>query len=139
MHGHSVAIKQNTCNKMHIQNINSELTTNNYHYLMSFESMHYANQRATPSQYSTYTHALLLYKVFNDETMSNNWLNLFFNQNFNQRNPTVIFFNTANFRVGNNILSNRFILLNGKIELSWLNDSYNNYKIKCKSKFLNRC
>ena len=74
--------------------------------------------------------------VFNDETMSNDWLDLFFNQNFNQRYATVKFFSTANFKIGGNILSNRFISLNGQIELSWLNESYNNFKIKCKSKFL---
>ena len=113
-----------------------KLTTNNYNYMMSFESLHYVNQRATPTQYSTYTNALLLHKVFNDETMSNDWLDLFFNQNFNQRYATVKFFSTANFKIGGNILSNRFISLNGQIELSWLNESYNNFKIKCKSKFL---
>ena len=32
--------------------------------------------------------------------------------------------------------SGRFFYLNGKIELDWLNLSYNSYKIKCKNLFL---
>ena len=81
-------------------------------------------------------HALLLHKVYDDDSSDINWIDLFFTQHFNQRNQTVRFFNTAKYKVGNNLLSNRFTILNGKIELSWLNDSFNSYKIKCKKKFL---
>ena len=113
-----------------------KLCTPNYNYLMSFNSLHYLNQRATPTQFTIYTHALLLHKTYNDETMSNDWLNLFFNQQFNQRELNVKFYNTSSYRIGNNIISNRFTILNGKIKLSWLNDSYESYKIKCKENFL---
>ena len=37
---------------------------------MSYESFHYLNQRATPNQMITYKHALLLHKMYNNETMS---------------------------------------------------------------------
>ena len=35
-----------------------KLCTPNYNYLMSFNSLHYLNQRATPTQFTIYTHAL---------------------------------------------------------------------------------
>ena len=113
-----------------------KLCTPDYNYLMSYNSLHNLNQRATPTQFTIYTHALLLHKTYNDETMSNDWLNLFFNQQFNQRELNVKFHNTSSYRIGNNIISNRFTILNGKIKLSWLNDSYESYKIKCKETFL---
>ena len=112
-----------------------KFTTNNYNYMMSFETLHIMNQRANPNQITVYKHALLLHKIYNDDS-NINWNDLFFTQHFNQRNQTIKFFNTSNFKVGNNLLTNRFTSLNGKIELSWLNDSFNSYKIKCKTKFL---
>ena len=112
-----------------------KMTTNNYNYMMSFETLHIMNQRANPKQITIYKHALLLHKIYNDDS-NITWSDLFFTQQFNQRNQTIQFFNTSNYKVGNNLLTNRFILLNGKIELSWLNDSFNSYKIKCKTKFL---
>ena len=112
-----------------------KMTTNNYNYMMSYETLHTMNQRANPKQITFYKHALLLHKIYNDDS-NITWSDLFFSQHFNQRNQTIKFFNTANYKVGNNLLTNRFVLLNGKIELSWLNDSFNSYKIKCKTKFL---
>ena len=38
-------------------------------------------------------------------------------------------------KVGMNLISNRFYYLNGKIEMDWLNLSYNTYKVKCKNYF----
>ena len=111
-------------------------TIRNYDNMISFDKLHYLNQRATPNQLTTYKHALLLHKTYNDENMALNWQNLFFNQYFNDRDPLVKFFNNSKYKVGNNILSNRFTTLNGKILLSWLNLSYVTYKIKCKHKFM---
>ena len=112
-------------------------TMTNYNYLVLFKTLHYINQRATPHQIKTYKHTLLLHKLYNDDIMSRDWVDLFFSQHFNQRDQKIRFFNTSNYKVGNNILANRFTTLNGKIELSWLNDTFTSYKIKCKSKFLN--
>ena len=113
-----------------------KLTTKNYDNMISFDKLHYLNQRATPNQLTTYKHALLLHKTYNDENMVLNWQNLFFNQYFNDRDPLVKFFNNSKYKVGNNILSNRFTTLNGKTLLSWLNLSFVTYKIKCKHKFM---
>ena len=41
-----------------------------------------------------------------------------------------------NYKVGRNILVNRFKYLNNKINYSWLNDSYNTFKVKCKQLLL---
>ena len=70
--------------------------------------------------------------------MGLNWINLFFNQNFNERENTVKFFNTSTYKVGNNIIANRFVVLNGKIPYNWLNETFENYKIKCKVLFLSQ-
>ena len=113
-----------------------KLITNNYNYLVSYNTLHYLNQRATPNQITLYKHALLLHKTYNCSSYSNDWTHLHFNQQFNNRNTKVKFTNTAKYKIGNNLLANRFTILNGKIELSWLNDSFESFKIKCKLKFL---
>ena len=106
--------------------------------MLSYERLHYENQRATPEQMTLYKHAILLHKVYNNESMSIEWTDLFFNQQFNARNPNVKFHNTSRFKVGNNTLSNRFIVLNGKIPFNWLNEGELSFKIKCKNSFLLR-
>ena len=115
-----------------------ELTTPNYHRMIYYKTLHYMNKRATPSQITLHKHSLLLHKIYNDESMGLNWVNLFFNQNFNERDNTVKFFNTSTYKVGNNIIANRFVILNGKIPNNWLNATFENYKIKCKVLFLSQ-
>ena len=110
--------------------------TQNYDRSMSYERLHYINQRATPDQITTYKHALLLHKIYNENSMSINWINMFFNQQFNARSNTIKFFNTSSYKIGNNVLGNRFVHLNGKIEFDWLNEPTNTFKIISKRKFL---
>ena len=113
-----------------------ETNPNNYNYLISFNNLHYINQRATPDQITFYKHALLHHQLYNPENACNDWVELFFRQHFNERDQVIIFFNTSNYKIGSNLLTNRFTVLNGKIKLSWLNDPYDTYKIKCKNEFL---
>ena len=113
-----------------------KLCTRMYDRSMSFNTLHTLNKRATPKQFTTYRHAILLHKVYNDETTNQNWLDLFFNQQFNNRCETVKFIDTKNYKIGNNILSNHFIILNGKIKYDWLNLPFNSFKLKCKELFL---
>ena len=40
------------------------------------------------------------------------------------------------YKVGRNLLVNRFKTLNNKIDYSWFNDSFKSFKIKCKSLLL---
>ena len=114
-----------------------KLITRYYESTMSFESLHRLNKWATPSKMTEFKHALLLHKTYNDESMSLDWTDLFFNQQFNNRSPQVKFFNNSKFKVGNNVLSNRLVILNGKIPLEWLNENFESYKIKCKQLFVN--
>ena len=113
-----------------------KLTTTNYHQMISYDLLHYINKRATPNQITSYKHALLLHKTYNDEESNLNWINLFFNQQFNARERFVHLINTSKYKIGINILSNRLKILNGKIPLEWLNETFESFKIKVKVLFL---
>ena len=102
----------------------------------SFASLHAITNRAEPNKIMQYKLAILLFKVINSETTSWDFFSLFFNQNFNERNPFINFRDTSHYKVGKNILTNRFPVLNNKIDTLWLNQSLSSYKIKCKNSFL---
>ena len=102
----------------------------------SFESMHRLAKRGTPTQMCNYKHALQLYKLYNSTKMTDDWVSLNFQQNFNARNTRIQIFNVSNYKIGQNILVNRFKSLNNKIEYQWLNESLNSFKIKCKKLLL---
>ena len=98
----------------------------------SYETIHRLAKRGTPKQMSTYKHALQLYKLYNSTNMTDDWVSLNLQQNFNGRNQHFQIFNVANYKVGRNILTNRFLPLNNKIEFSWFNESFETFKVKCK-------
>ena len=83
-----------------------------------------------------YKLAIQLYKIYNSDTMTDNWLDLNFQQNFNGRNNFVKNFDTSRIRIGKNSIANRLNCLNGNIDYDWLNQSLSSFKIKCKLKFL---
>ena len=85
---------------------------------------------------TSYKHALQLFKLYNSTNMSDDWVSLNFQQNFNRRNEKVQLIKISNYKVGNNYMVNRLMILNNKIEFSWLNESFNAFKIKCKQLFL---
>ena len=101
---------------------------NNSDLRISFEQLHRMNGRATPNQMMLYKHSLLLFKIFNDTHQTDDWMDLNWNQSFNNRSTKV--------RNGKNILSNRLTILNNQIEYDWLNKSLNCFKLLCKSLFL---
>ena len=76
---------------------------------------------------------------FNSNNMTDDCLSLNFQQNFNGRNEMIQFFNMSNFKVGRNLLVNRFHSLNNKIKFTWFNDSFESFKIKCKNILLLTC
>ena len=82
----------------------------------SFESIHRLAKRATPNQMSDYKHALQLHRLFNSTNMSDDWLSLNFQQNFNGRSDKVQIYNVSRYKVGRNLLVNRFRNLNDKID-----------------------
>ena len=110
--------------------------TPSYHSLMSFQRLHTVNKRATPMQMSQYKHAITLFTIFNTQEPIMDWIDLNFQQTFNQRNFKIQFVNSAVYKVGQNILCNRFTILNNKIEYDWLNTSKVSFKLKCKEIFL---
>ena len=113
-----------------------KICTPSYNYLMSYKNLHYINKRAMPEQMMRYKHAILLYKTYNETTQTKNWLTLNFQQSFNNRNNTFRVFSTNNYKVGQNLTSNRFAVINGLVNLDWLGESFETYKVKCKDKFL---
>ena len=74
--------------------------------------------------------------LYNSNTMTDDWISLNLQQNFNRRNEHFQIFKIANYKVGRNLMTNRFHPLNNKIKYSWLNDSFESYKIKCKTLLL---
>ena len=85
---------------------------------------------------SSYKHALQLYKLYNSENMTDDWISLNIQQNFNGRNDKIQIYKQSNYKVGNNLMVNRLANLNNKIPYSWLNDSFNTFKVKCKQLLL---
>ena len=85
---------------------------------------------------SDYKHAIQLFKLYNSTNMSDDWVELNFQQNHNGRNEKLLIFTTSNYKVGQNLLVNRFKALNNKINLNCLNESLNSFKIKCKKLLL---
>ena len=68
--------------------------------------------------------------------MTEDWISLNFQQNFNGRNDKLQVFNVSNYKVGQNLIINRFKTLNNKIPYTWLNESVESFKVKCKKLLL---
>ena len=81
---------------------------------------------------SNYKHAIQLYKLYNSTAMTDDWISLNLQQNFNGRNEHFQIYSVSNYKVGRNLMANRFLPLNNKINYSWFNESFDSYKIKCK-------
>ena len=105
-------------------------------WMLSFDNLHEMAGRATSDQFQKYKLALQLYRTFNLQVPTQDWVNV----NINFRNTSrQIHFHTHKsnrLKIGMNMLSNRFFYLNGKIELDWFNLSFNSFKVKCKKLFL---
>ena len=108
----------------------------NYDWMQSFEKLHYIAKRATPEMMLKYRHALLLHRIFNDSSYGEDWLQLNINQKLNVRNLNFITVENSRYKVGKNIVSNRFKILNNEFILSNLNDSYTYFKIKMRKQYL---
>ena len=98
----------------------------------SYEAIHSLAKRGTPSQMSMYKHALQLYKLYNSNNMSDDWLSLNDQQIFNRRNEHFQIYTKSNYKIGRNLIVNCFKPLNNKIKFSWFNGSFESYKVKCK-------
>ena len=102
----------------------------------SFERMHSINKRATPMMMMKYKHCLELHRLYNSEDGSEDWINLHFQQNFNNRNDFINIFDNSKLKIGKNRLVNQLTLINGLVKYEWLNHTFETFKIKCKKMFL---
>ena len=114
-----------------------KICTPQYHDRMSYRELHSINNRATPDQMCLYKHSLLLYKLINLELPHLDWIDINFQQNFNNRSSYMNFFKTNRYKIGENIISNRLHIINAKIEYDWIMWSFDSFKLKCKKLFLN--
>ena len=92
--------------------------------------------RATPDQMMNYKMALSLFRIYNCNFNSIEFVALNFNQIFTSRQMNFITTNNNRTKVGLNCLANCLYYINGQIHLTWLNLSYTTYKVKCKNIFL---
>ena len=83
-----------------------------------------------------YKHAIELHKLFNLQQPPLDWVALNFDQSTSRRQRFFNITSSGKYKIGNNILSNRLSVLNNKIELNWLNQSLESFKITCKKNFL---
>ena len=113
-----------------------KVCTPTYHDRMSYIELHKTNNRATPTEFSNYKHALLLHKLVQTEIPNLDWIDLNFQQSFNGRETFFKFFSTNNYRVGSNNICNRMSILNGKLPLSSVEKSFESFKIFCKQTIL---
>ena len=113
-----------------------KLCVPNYNRNTLYLTLHRQTKRATPTQLMSFKLALLLHKAYNKETVSPELIDLFFNQTFNSRETKANFIDLSKYKIGTNVLSNRYKILNGKISFDMLNKSYESYKIECKTIFV---
>ena len=64
------------------------------------------------------------------------WVDLNHQQNLNARVDKFMVSSNSRYRIGKNVLVNRLTILNNTIELYWLNQSLETFKIKCKERLL---
>ena len=92
-------------------------------YNIRYHTLHLNTGRATPEMYCNYKLSLLLYKTFNDQTQSDEWVHLNFEQLVSSRQTTFMINRNNKLNVGMNLLTCRFYALNNKIPLEWLNET----------------
>ena len=102
----------------------------------SFATIHINAKRANPEILLIFKHAILLHKLFNNQTPPLEWVDLHFMQTFTTRQTKFNLIKTGKYKVANNILSNRLTVLNNKIELADLNLSLNIFNHKYKQTLL---
>ena len=83
-----------------------------------------------------YKHALQLHKLVNLELPTSDWVDLNFQQNFNNRLGTFKFVKTNNYKIGLNLMCNRLTCIDKKMEFEWMTSGFECYKIYCKNIFL---
>ena len=96
------------------------------------------HKRGKPEDMMKYRLAIQLYKLYNATTQNenDNWIDLNFQQNFNDRNHHLQINDVSRLLIGRNTIVNRFKCLNNSVDYDWLNQSLDTFKVKCKLKLL---
>ena len=103
---------------------------------ISYDQLHKIHKRATPINVMKYRQSIQLFKIYNNDNQSDDWIDLNFQQNFNARNDNIQIYDVSRLKVGKNLIINRLSILNGQIKLDWLNLGLNSFKIKMKQLFM---
>ena len=104
--------------------------------MISFANIHVMNQRATPESMLLYRLSIQLFKLYNINTHSLEWVSLNWNQILTSIQSKFEILKTNVKKVGLFILVNRLSALNSKIPLDWLNGSLDSFKVKAKKLLL---
>ena len=102
---------------------------------ISFELVHKNCKFSTPTQVGLFKLSLLLYKTLNSTTFSKDWLELTDQIVITRRQVTFDSFMKNNYKIGLNILTNRFNQLKHLIDLDDFNLDVIPFKLKMKRKF----
>ena len=108
----------------------------NYDQYTSFETLHEMANRATPEKLMLFKLSSQLYKTFNYNLPVTEWNLLHENIICTSRQSKFKTSKQNRLRIGMNVISNRFWLLNDKILLDWLNYSFETFKVKMKDMFI---
>ena len=94
------------------------------------------NNRAMPEAIMQYRLATQLFKTYNNNDYTHDWVLLYQNQIFTSRQTMFMALKSNNTKVGITVLADRLTILSGKIPFNWLNKSLMSFKMKCKRLFI---
>ncbi len=114
--------------------LRSCITLNNVN--ISFLNLHKQAKKSTPEQLALYKISLLLYKTFNSVVQGKDWQDFTDQIICTRRQLTFEIMRSYNYKIGLNILANRFHCINGKDQLDLLNLPYPSFKYKMRNVFL---
>ena len=103
---------------------------------ISYTQLHKLEKRALPMDFAKYRLAIQLFKIYNGDSMNDDWIDMNVQQNFNARSKLFHINDYSNTKIGKNIISNRLTVLNAELDLDWLNLSLIAFKLKIKEQFL---
>ena len=97
--------------------------------MISFERLHEIHKRATPTKMMHYRLAIQLYKIYNGKIKNDNWIDLNFQQNFNDKDNHVQINDVSKLRIGKQIDNEYTKLHKQQVYISWLKKLLDSFKI----------
>ena len=99
---------------------------------ISYKLLHLNEKRALPMDFAKYRLAIELFKIYNGNEMSDDWMDMNCQQNYNARNLMFQINYFSRIKIGKNVICNRLNVLNNLVNLDWLNLSLISFKLKLK-------